>query len=315
MPNDLELNHLSQPEEPYKEEVNLEPGAGDGMKDEEIPGNPVQVVPPTPEEVADPPADGTLLKAATGLDEDCDDSPSPVPEPHTVAGGFDSSDIPPSQPKEHHILDPLADKVLGRLEQDQPFGLKGKGRKPKAKPEENPEAKEEVEKKVRKPRAKAQAKAAPADPSASSRPSPKRRGKKLQDPAPKEEEVDGQTAAPKRKARKAKAKASPKKAAKAKGSPKKKAAKAKASPKKKSKSQPKIEEPAQDPEAPKEPGNAENVEAPKPKRTKRALPTFKTCALVPYGTRNAFAIKVRTGNGVSGMSQAGWKGVQFKCLI
>ena len=196
--------------------------------------------------------------------------------------------------KEHHILDEIEKKYLSRGEQDAPFGLAGKGRrkrkeeggsgdvevKPKSKRGRGQKVGDDVEqvsaesqpKKPRQPRGK-KAQKGDVDQGESAASQPK---KSRQPRGKKSENATGSTG---------KSKASPKASAKAKA-----LAKAKASSSKARQNRKQDEEPKR-----------------RTRRTRTPQPAFKTCSVVPYWSRNAVALKVNTGKGKSGMTQAGLK--------
>ena len=235
--------------------------------------------------------------------------------------------IAPTQPDpEHHVLD----DYLLRQDQDAALGKKGKGRPKKQKvPAESEPA-------AAKPKRKAKARAGKSDnegagkrarrqaaveelPADADEPASPLAPQKLFE----EEGEDGgedvkRVARPKVKVSpksKAgpKAKAGPKGKAKAKASPKRKA-KAKASPKGKAKAKKSPggaeAEPAPgrrrkagaEPEA-KAKAHAEKAVLPRDQRP--ALKAFSYCNVVAYWSRDAVALKMSSGTGVSGMTQAG----------
>ena len=230
----------------------------------------------------------------------------------------------PDAPKEHHILDEIEKKYMSRAEQDAPFGLKGKGRKkrkeedgnggvevkPKSKKGRGQKDGEDGDqgepaapqtKKPRQPRGKKSEKGAvDQGKSAASQPKKPRqpRGKKSETgdgDVDQEEPAASQPKKPRQPRKKKSEESTPKPKASAKA---KALAKAKASSSKAKKT-----------------GKQEIGEEPKrrTRRSKVSQPVFKTCSVVPYWSRNAVALKVNTGKGKSGMTQAGLR-VFWGCM-
>ena len=244
----------------------------------------------------------------------------------------------------HHILDGIEQKVLLRSRQDMAFGLQGKGRKRKVRPEAEPKAApkanpstsgrgksqavgEPKAKAARKPRATKKPKATDHSPV-----KPKNLSKDLQDAASEDERkkvaqqwealATGHSQHDAEKGQSPSASASPKARPKAGAKRKAKAtgkakAKAKASPLAKAKAKSDTEAKPEAKAKGKAKGKKEEKVAhekpevkgtPQKKRRKITLPTFNHCALVLYWSRNAAAIKVSTGIGASGLTQARcWK--------
>ena len=242
-------------------------------------------------------------------------------------------EIPPSQPrgepaspqkedpKEHHILDELQQKLLTREQQDAALGMMGKGRKKKGTAEAKASA---------KAKAKGKAKGKATKPS----PKPKGRANKKQGEVTHEEEK-----APRK--RRAKAEASgPSEPEITKPKRQRKAKKVDSEPEHPS---PRFEVDPADPvrrtlfhgadELPSPPASSKPAAKAKPKGKKQQkedkpvgtpkvvpkrkaapkkqdhpkikVPGFTHSNIVPYWSRNAVALKVPGGNGKTGLTQAG----------
>ena len=185
----------------------------------------------------------------------------------------------PSQPAaEHHILDPL----ITRFQQDLALGKQpGKGRKRKTDAAASSKAKASPKVKAKAAKAKAKAKAEPKEKG--------RKGKaaKVKESTGDLEGGEAQAAQPRR--------------ARAKAAPKAKAAAGR----------------ARQASAASIPAPHPVAAAPKHKARKTQKPqTFSHSSIVPYWSRNAVALKVKTGLGVSGLTQAWGSGTNmFKILF
>ena len=194
------------------------------------------------------------------------------------------------EPDGHHILDELQGKILSRFDQDEPFGL-GKGRKPKTAKRGDKE--EPVEPKPRgRPPKTASAKPDGAAKSRAKRPKPDGDGDDAAAAAEKEVK--------RRKAEKP-APVQPPKKQKEKQNPAGKKATPKASRKASAKPSAK---PKASPAGSKTKGRSPKAKA-KGHSGKPKFAAFTSSQLVVYWSRDAVALKVPTGEGKTGLTQAG----------
>ena len=214
--------------------------------------------------------------------------------------------VPAVQDPQHHILDDLANRILTRAAQDEAMGTTCKGRKPKSsKAKAEPKAKVS---RCRKTKAQQEPQehepvrrrlfqgdgddashcATPGESPPPEKPMTRRGRKPAAKQAAKSPKVKKQRMTPKKRpaARKTRSEV----AASSAPEPQPLAQEAAA------------ELPA--PPAPAAPPAPLAKSGPKPRRATEKLPTFSHCNIVPYWSRDAVALKVPTGQGKSGLTQA-----------